>query len=388
MRLRLSSRLDGFRSYLGTEMNARLSAMREAGVDVINLGLGDPDFEPPSHLLRSLKKAVEEPSYHHYPSFYSGLPLREAISSWYEKRFGVKLDPEREVLPLLGSSDGVFHIHQCLLDTGDMALVPSPGYPSYEAGVRIAGGEVVYVPLLKKNHFLPDLDAIPPKIAERAKMIWVNYPNNPTSAIATGEFFRRLIDWAYRFDVVVVHDNPYSEIFFEGYRPPSFLEFEGAKEVGVELHSLSKSYNCCGWRVGMVVGNSTIVQALAKIKSHADRGIYYPLQVAAMEALNGPTAFMEQRNRVVQERRDVLVSGLKALGFEMESPKATFYLWASIPGGHPSHEFCLNILEKTGVWMMPGSMYGQWGEGFVRAALTLPIEKLEEAVRRLARAFS
>ena len=388
MRTRLARRLEEFRSYLGTEMNVRLSAMREAGVDVINLGLGDPDVVPPQHLLNCLREAVGEPGHHHYPSFYSSLPLKEAISGWYRRRFGVELDPEREVLPLLGSSEGLFHIHQCLLDPGDLALVPNPGYPSYEAGVKAACGEVGYVPLLKENGFLPDLAAIPAGVAERARMIWVNYPNNPTSAIAPEEFFSTVIDWAWRNDVVVVHDNPYSEISFDGYRPPSFMQFDGAKEVGVEFHSLSKSYNCCGWRAGMLVGNRRIVEGMAKIKSHADRGMYYPLQIAATRALNGPVEFMWERNRAFKERRDVVVNGLRALGLEMESPKATFYVWASIPGGYSSQEFCLKMLEKTGVWMMPGSMYGHCGEGYVRIALTHPVEKLEEAVRRLTKALS
>ena len=388
MPTRLARRLEEFRSYLGTEMNVRLAAMREAGVDVINLGLGDPDVVPPQHLLDCLREAVGEPGHHHYPSFYSGLPLKEAISGWYRRRFGVELDPEREVLPLLGSSEGLFHIHECLLDPGDVALVPNPGYPSYEAGVKVACGEVAYVPLLKENGFLPDLAAIPAGVAERARMIWVNYPNNPTSATAPEEFFSGLIDWAWRNDVVVVHDNPYSEISFDGYRPPSFMQFDGAKEVGAEFHSLSKSYNCCGWRVGMLVGNRTIIEGMAKIKSHADRGMYYPLQIAATRALNGPVEFMWERNRAFKERRDVVVNGLRALGLEMESPKATFYVWASIPGGYSSQEFCLKMLEKTGVWMMPGSMYGHCGEGYVRIALTHPVEKLEEAVRRLTKALS
>jgi LL-diaminopimelate aminotransferase len=357
--------------------------MKEEGRDVINLGLGDPDVTPPPHLLDALRDAVCNPDHHHYPSFYSSRPLKEAIAGWYDRRFNVRLDPETEVLPLLGSSEGLFHIHLCLLDVGDLALVPDPSYPSYEAGVKLAGGEIEAVPLLKKNGFLPDLGAIPSRVARKAKMIWVNYPNNPTAAVATPEFYRELINWAKKYGVVVVHDSPYTEICFEDFCPPSFLEFEGAKEVGVEFHSLSKSYNACGWRTGMLVGNKEVIAAMAKIKSHADRGMYYPMQVVATKALNGPVDFMEVRNRTFQERRDVVVKGLRDVGLEVESPKATFYIWSTIPKGFTSRDFCFKVLDAANVWMIPGSMYGKYGEGYFRIALTHPIERLAEAMARL-----
>lgn len=381
--MKVAKRMELFKGYLGTEMNQRLTRMREEGRDVINLGLGDPDVTPPEHLLAALTNAVCHPDHHHYPSFYSSRPLREAIAGWYERRFGVSLDPETEVLPLLGSSEGLFHIHLCLLDVGDVALVPDPCYPSYEAGVKLAGGQVASVPLLRENRFLPDLDAIPAEGAKKAKMIWVNYPNNPTSAVATEAFYRKLIDWARKYDVVVVHDNPYSEITFDDYTAPSFMEFEGAKEVGVEFHSLSKSYNCCGWRAGMVVGNKEIIAAMAKIKSHSDRGMYYPLQVAATRALNGPVDFMKERNQVFKERRDVVVKGLREMGLEVELPKATFYVWSTVPSGYTSSDFCLKVLEEVDVWMIPGSMYGKYGEGYFRIALTHPASRLAEAMERL-----
>lgn len=287
------------------------------------------------------------------------------------------------MIPLLGSSEGLFLIHLCLLDVGDVALVPDPSYPSYVAGVALAGGRVESVPLTKANGFLPDLEAIPPRVARQAKKIWVNYPNNPTAAVATPDFYNRLIAWAREYDVAVVHDNPYSEISFDGYRPPSFMEFEGAREVGVEFHSLSKSYNSCGWRVGMLVGNREIVAGMAKIKSHADRGLYYPLQAAAIAALNGPTDFMEARNRSFRERRDVVVAGLRAIGLEVDTPKATFYVWAKVPRGFTSRDFCMSVLKDTGVWMIPGSMYGQQGEGYLRIALTHPSDRLAQAMDRL-----
>lgn len=381
--MRVARRLEEFKAYLGTEMNARLTRMREEGRDVINLGLGDPDVTPPSHLLAALGNAVHGPENHHYPSFYSNRPLKEAIAGWYGRRFGVELDPGTEVMPLLGSSEGLFIIHFCLLDAGDTALVPDPSYPSYVAGVKIAGGHVEPVPLLRENGFLPDLDAIPSDVAKRARMIWVNYPNNPTAAVATPQFYKRLIEWAKAYEVVVVHDNPYSEIAFDGYQTPSFLQFPGAKEVGVEFHSLSKSYNCCGWRTGMLVGNKDIVAGMAKVKSHSDRGMYYPMQVAAAAALNGPVDFMNARNQAFRERRDVVVQGLRDVGLEVDSPRATFYVWSTIPRGFTSQDFCFKVLDAINIWMIPGSMYGKYGEGYLRIALTHPATRLAEAMKRL-----
>jgi LL-diaminopimelate aminotransferase len=382
--MQLAKRMEFFRGYLGTEMNLRLTKMKEEGRDVINLGLGDPDVTPPQHLLDALRDAVSHPDHHHYPSFYSSRPLKEAIAGWYRRRFGVELDPNTEVIPLLGSSEGLFLIHLCLLDVGDIALVPDPSYPSYEAGVKLAGGNVQWVPLLRENGFLPHLESIPAEIARKAKMIWVNYPNNPTGASADLEFYQKLAAWAKSCDVIVVSDNPYSEICFD-CRPPSFLEVVGAKKVGVEFHSLSKSYNCCGWRTGMLVGNKDVIAGMSKIKSHSDRGMYYPMQVAATKALNGPIDFMENRNRTFKERRDVVVKGLQEIGLEVQSPKATFYVWSTIPKGYTSQEFCFKVLDEANVWMIPGSMYGKYGEGYLRIALTLPVERLAEAMRRLKR---
>jgi len=381
--MKVARRLEGFRAYLGTEMNLRLTRMREEGRDVINLGLGDPDVTPPPHLLNALRDAVSAPDHHHYPSFYSNQPLKEAIAGWYKRRFDVALDPNTEVIPLLGSSEGLFVIHLCLLDIGDTALVPDPSYPSYEAGVKLAGGRIESVPLLRENGFLPDLESIPSDVARRARMIWVNYPNNPTATIAPPEFYRQLIEWARAYEVVVVHDNPYSEVTFDGYRTPSLLQFPGAKEVGVEFHSLSKSYNCCGWRTGMLVGHKEVIAGMAKIKSHSDRGMYYPLQVAATRALNGPVDFMRKRNETFKGRRDVVVQRLREIGLEAETPKATFYIWSTVPKGFTSQDFCFKVLDTVNVWMIPGSMYGRYGEGYLRIALTHPVERLAEAMKRL-----
>ncbi len=382
--MKTAKRLNDFEAYLGTAMNLILTRMKEEGKDVINLGLGDPDVQPTENQRKVLSDACMDKKNHHYPSFYSPMPLKNAVSTWYQRRFGVTCDPETEVLPLLGAAEGLFHIHTCLLDIGDTALVPDPCYPSYIAGVKIAGGVIESVPLLKENNFLPDLDSIHPKIAQRAQMIWVNYPNNPTSAIATGEFYKNLIEWAHRYDVAVISDNPYSEICFDGYNAPSFLQFDGAKEVGVELNSLSKAYNSCGWRAGMMLGNKDIIAGMNKIKSHSDRGMFYPLQVAATAALNGDTDFMNERNKQYAERRDVAVKRLSEMGFELENPKATFYVWAGIPkGANSSRDWCFKVLDEASIWMIPGSMYGKHGEGYFRIALTHPADRLEEAMDRL-----
>jgi LL-diaminopimelate aminotransferase len=382
--MNIAKRLNDFEAYLGTAMNLILTKMKEEGKDVINLGLGDPDVVPPEHMQKTLSDACYDPDNHHYPSFYSLMPLKEAIVGWYDRQYGVKSDPDTVVLPLLGSADGLFHIHTCLLDVGDTALVPDPCYPAYIAGVKIAGGVVESVPLLKENSFLPDIDAISPKVAQKAKMIWVNYPNNPTAAHVTGDFYFKLVEWAQKYDVAVISDNPYSEICFDDYCAPSFLQVPGAKDVGIEFNSLSKAFNACGWRTGFMVGNKEIIAGMAKIKSHSDRGMFYPLQVAVTAALNGKTDFMKQRNLMYQKRRDVVVSGLRKCSIDVDSPKGTFYIWAPLPKGVTnSKEWCFNVLDEIAVWMIPGSMYGNYGEGYFRIALTHPAERLQEAMGRL-----
>jgi LL-diaminopimelate aminotransferase len=386
--MQFAKRMEPLKAPLVMEMNIRLARMKAEGREVINLGAGDPDFTPPEHLLQALKDTVGQPNYHHYPSFYPNQPLKDAISNWYKRRFSVDLDPNSEVLPLLGSTDGLFMIHLCLLDPGDLGLVPDPSYPSYEACVKVAGGQVEKVPLLRENDFLPDLDSIPPEMARKAKMIWVNYPNNPTGATATPEFYKKLIAWARAYDVVIVSDNAYSEVYFDNHRPASFLEFPGAKEVGVEFHSLSKSYNCCGWRSGMAVGNKDLLAAMARIKAHSDRGMFYPMQLTSIKALDSPDDFMERRNQTFQERRDLLVEGLNKIGLKVYPPKATFYLWAGVPKGYTSQDFCYKALDQANVWMIPGSVYGNHGEGYLRIAFTHPVEKLAEAIRRLQKFMS
>ncbi|MBP1717147.1 MAG: LL-diaminopimelate aminotransferase apoenzyme [Deltaproteobacteria bacterium] len=293
--MKISKNLDLIKGVLTVEMNTLLTRLKKEGRNVINLGVGDPDFSPPESIRRVLRDAVDHPDYHHYPSFYPLQPLKEAIAGWYQRRFQVDLNSNSEVLPLLGSTDGLFNIHLCLLDPGDTALIPDPCYPSYESAAKLAGGQVERFPLLREDDFLPDLDAIPTETARKAKLIWVNYPNNPTGAAATPEFYRKLVSWAKAYDVAVVSDNAYSEVYFDNRPPVSFLEYPGAKEVGVELHSLSKSFNCCGWRIGMMVGNKDLIEALSKVKAHSDRGMFYPLQLTAIEALQSSADFMKER---------------------------------------------------------------------------------------------
>lgn len=386
--MKTAERLKDFKAYAGPAMNQKIALIRAEGRDVINLGLGDPDTMPTEHQLRALTEAVSNRDHHHYPSAYPITPFYEAIAEWYQRRHGVDLDPETEVIYSLGAAEALFQIHNCLLDPGEVALVSDPAYPSYEAGARIAGGIVEFYPLLRENAFLPDLDAIPTELARKAKMIWINIPHNPTAASADDAFFLKLIEWAQEFEVWVVSDNPYMDICFDDYRPPSFLKFPGAKEVGVEINSMSKSFNSCGWRVGMVLGNKEIISGMAKIKSQSDRGLYYPLQVAAIAALTGPIDWMEERNKRFAERRDVVVKAWKEMGLEMLAPKATFYCWGEIPTGYTSQEFCFKLLEEVNVWMIPGSSYGARGEGFVRIANAQPVERIAEAMERIKQFIS
>lgn len=355
---------------------------------MINLGLGDPDVIPSEHQLKALAEAVSDQSNHHYPSAYPIKPFYDAIASWYKRGYGVDIDPETEVIYCLGAAEALFQIPNCLLDPGDVALIPDPAYPSYEAGVKIAGGIVEFYPLLKENNFLPDLDAISTDMAKKAKIIWVNFPNNPTAAAADDAFFLKLIEWAREFDVWVISDNPYMDICFDGYKAPSFLKFSGAKEVGVEINSMSKSFNCTGWRVGMLLGNKEIISGMAKIKSQADRGLFYPLQLASIAALTGPVDWMKERNNMFRERRDIVVKAWKEMGLDMLNPRATFYCWGEIPKEYSSEEFSFKLLKEANVWMIPGSTYGERGEGYVRIANTQPVERISEAMERIKKFVS
>ena len=381
--MNFAKRIEKLPPYLFAEISRKIAEKRSQGVDVISFGIGDPDLPTPEHLIESLREASLDAANHRYPET-AGLPeLREAIARWYERRFGVALDPQREVLPLIGSKEGIGHIALCFIDPGDVALVPDPGYPVYAVGTMFAGGEAYYLPLREENGFLPDLEAVPSDVLRKAKTLWLNYPNNPTGAVADLAFFERAAAFAREHGLAVLHDGPYSEVAFDGYRPPSFLEAEGAREVGIEFHSLSKSYNMTGWRIAMAVGNAEIIDALMRVKSNLDSGIPQAIQRMAIAALDGPQECIEEHNLVYQRRRDRLVSALRDMGLRVSPPKASLYVWARIPDGTTSVQYATRLLDEVGVVVTPGTGYGPSGEGYVRLSLTIPDERLEEGVRRL-----
>jgi LL-diaminopimelate aminotransferase len=381
--VKFAQRVDKLPPYLFADISKRIAAKKAEGVDVISFGIGDPDLPTPDHLLDVLAQASRDPVNHRYPES-EGLPeLHDAIARWYSKRFGVELDPKTEVLPLIGSKEGIGHIAMCFINPGDVALVPDPGYPVYGVGTLLMGGEPYYLPLTEENDFLPDLDAVPDKIAKKAKVLWLNYPNNPTGAVADLDFFDRSIAFARRHDLAILHDGPYSEVAFDGYEPVSFLQADGAKDVGVEFHSLSKSYNMTGWRIGMVVGNAAIIDSLMRVKSNLDSGIPQAIQQMAIAALDGPQDVIAEHNAIYQKRRDRLVAALTKLGLRLRAPKASLYLWARVPEGTSSVQFATRLLDEVGVVVTPGIGYGPTGEGYVRLSLTIPDDRLEEGVRRM-----
>lgn len=381
--MRFAKRIEELPPYLFAEISRRIAEKRAQGIEVISFGIGDPDLPTPPHVIEALSEAAREPANHRYPETEGLAELREAMARWYERRFGVTLDPRREVLPLIGSKEGIGHISLCFIDPGDVALVPDPGYPVYAVGTLFAGGEAYYLPLREENDFLPDLESVPAAVARRAKVLWLNYPNNPTGAVADLEFFERAVSFARRQGLAVLHDGPYTEVAFEGYRPPSFLQAEGAREVGIEFHSLSKTYNMTGWRIGMAAGNAEIIDALMRVKSNLDSGVPQAIQRMAIAALEGPQGCIEEHNRVYERRRDRLVAALSKLGLRVRPPKASLYLWARTPDGTTGLEFATRLLEEAAVVVTPGVGYGPSGEGYVRLSLTLPDEELEEGVRRL-----
>jgi len=381
--MQMAKRIEALPPYLFVEISRKIAEKRAKGEDVISLAIGDPDLPTPGHVIERLCQAARDPANHRYPES-EGLPqLRRAIARWYEERFGITLDPDKEVLPLIGAKEGVGHIALCFIDPGDIALVPDPAYPVYSIGTMFAGGSSHYMPLTEENDFLPDLDAIPPEIAQKAKLMWIDYPNNPTAAVADLDFFERAVAFANRYDIAVCHDGPYTEVAFDGYRAPSFLQAPGAMEIGVEFHSLSKTFNMTGWRVGMVVGNATIIDALARVKSNLDSGIPQAIQHAAIEALSGPQDCIELHNAIYQRRRDLLLKVLAEIGLVARPPQASLYIWARIPQGYTSLDFAAKLLDEAGVVVTPGIGYGRYGEGFIRLSLTIPDKRLEEAAERL-----
>ncbi len=383
--MRTSKRIEKLPPYLFVEISRKIAEKKAKGEDVVSFAIGDPDIPTPPHIIERLCQAAHNPANHRYPET-EGLPqLRQAIAEWYDHRFGVALDPDREVLPLIGSKEGIGHIAFCFIDPGDIALVPDPAYPVFSIGTILAGGEPYFMPLTEANDFLPELDQIPPEVAQRAKLLWLNYPNNPTAAVATIDFFHRVVAFAKKNDLLVCHDAPYTEVAFDGYRPVSFMQVPEAKEVGVEFHSLSKSYNMTGWRVGMAVGNAQMIDALMRLKSNLDSGIPQAIQYAAIEALQGPQDCIEYHNMVYQRRRDRMLKVLTEIGLEARPPKASLYIWAKIPPNYSSMEFATRLLDEAGVVVVPGVGYGRYGEGYIRLSLSLGDEEMEEGLARLLR---
>jgi LL-diaminopimelate aminotransferase len=381
-----ADRLKQLPPYLFAELDRKKAEAASRGVDVIDLGVGDPDLPTPDNIINKLAEAAREPRYHRYPSYTGMNEFRKAVGRWYKKRTGVDLEPIREVVSLIGSKEGIAHIPLAFINPGDVVLVPSPAYPVYGIATIFAGGIPHEMPLRKENNFLPDLDVIQAEILRKAKMMFLNYPNNPTAALATQDFFRTVVEFAEKHDIMICHDFAYSEMTFDGYVPPSFLATPGAMDVGIEFHSLSKTYNMTGWRIGWAAGNAKIIAGLGRIKSNIDSGIFEAIQVAGIEALEGDQQCLADMRTVYTERRDVLVAGLHKLGINVSPPKATFYVWFEVPKGFTSSTFAGLLLEKSGIMCTPGNGFGAPGEGYVRMALTVPKERLAEAVARMAEA--
>lgn len=381
--MRFSQRVQSLPPYLFAEIERRVAQRKADGVDVISLGIGDPDLPTPPHIVRALTEAATDPATHQYPSNRGELAFREAVAGYYSTRFGVELDPATEVVPLLGAKEGVAHVGLALLDPCDVALASDPGYPVYVTGPLLSDGTAVSLPLVPELGFQPDLEAVEPSVLAKAKMIFVCYPNNPTGAVIEDDFFSRLVDFAREYDLVVVHDNAYADITFDGYVAPSFLETPGAKDVGVELFSLSKTYNMTGWRSGAMVGNPELCDAYWRLKTNMDSGMFAAVQRASVAALTGPQDCVAAMRAVYQRRRDLLVEALRAIGLEAEPPRGTIYLWVKVPEGHTSGSFTELVLDQADVIISPGAAYGAAGEGYVRLSLTLPDARLEEAVRRI-----
>lgn len=376
--------------YLFAEIDKKVKEAINKGVDVIKLGIGDPDSPTPDYIVRRMQEEVAKPGNHCYPPDEGLQEFREAVAEYYYRRHGVKLDPKREIVPLIGSKEGIAHISFCFTNPGDVNLVPDPGYPVYSIGTLFAGGVPQAMPLLKENNFLPDFHNIPVEAARRGKLLFLNYPNNPTGAVANREFFEEAIEFAREYNLIICHDAAYSEIAFDDYQPLSILEIEGAKDVAIEFGSLSKTFNMTGWRIGYAVGNSEAVEVLYRFKTNVDSGLFKAIQYAGAEALTNPLmeTFVRKLRRLYQGRRDVVVSALKEAGWPIEPPKATFYVWAPVPEGYTSQDFVAYLLEKTGVVVTPGRGFGKHGEGYFRIALTVGEERLKEAMERIKNAVT
>jgi LL-diaminopimelate aminotransferase len=383
--VKLSDRLQSLPPYHFAAYARKIAEQRAAGVDVVNLSIGDPDLPTPDVVIQALTEAAQQPVNQRYPE-YAGMPeLRVAYAEWFEQRFGVALDPQREVAPLIGSKEGLAHLPLAVVNPGDVALIPDPAYPVYNTAVALAGGDVYPLPMDAAHGWLPDLAAIPADVLRRATTLWLNYPNNPTGAVALLSFFEEAVAFARRYELLLVHDMAYAEVRFEGARPPSILEAPGARDLAVEFHSLSKAYNMAGFRIGALVGNPTVVEAMIRLKSNVDTGIFRPIQIAAVRALALPESWIEERNRIYQRRRDRVVAACRAMGMAVEAPQAGLYVWPHVPQGYTSESFAIALLDGAGVAVTPGTNFGPRGEEYVRISITAPDARLEEAIARMAR---
>ena len=385
MIIRKAKRIQELPPYLFAEIDKKKNALKARGVDIISLGIGDPDLPTPAHIVERLQTAAADPINHRYPDYEGLLAFRQAAARWYRTRFGVVLDPETEVVSLIGSKEGIAHMPIAFVDPDDIVLSPDPGYPVYAVGTGFCGGAIHRMPLTKSNGFVPDLQAIPASVAKAAKLMWLCYPNNPTSAVATRAFFHDAVEFARKNEIIICHDAAYSEIYFDGEKPISFLEVDGAREVGIEFHSLSKTFNMTGWRVGFAVGNAELVAGLGKVKTNVDSGVFQAVQEAAIAALGGDQSCVDRAREIYQSRRDLVVKSLVKAGLETVSPRATFYVWVETPRGYTSAAFATKVLEETGVVITPGTGFGPSGEGYVRLSLTVNGDRLSEAVGRIER---
>jgi LL-diaminopimelate aminotransferase len=385
--MRFSKKLETIPPYLFAEVDRKIAAKKAAGVDVISFGVGDPDIPTPEPVIEAMVAALADPENHRYPSYYGLEAYRAAASRFMTRRFSVDVDPGTQVLSLMGSKEGIAHMALAVLDPGDVALCPEPGYPVYEMGTLLAGAEPYFMPLLQENGFLPDFDSIPARTLSRAKLMWINYPNNPTGAVAGIEFFMKAVEFAASNDIVLCHDNAYSEITYDGFVAPSVLEVDSAMDVAVEFHSLSKTFNMTGWRVGFLAGNEKIIEAIGTVKTNVDSGVFNPIQLAGVEALDEQSHFVEAMRKVYRRRRDLLVEELSSIGWRATRPRGSIYIWLPVPEGFDSLSFSTHVLEKAGVFFTPGNAYGPSGEGYARLSLTVPDDRILEAIERLREVF-
>jgi LL-diaminopimelate aminotransferase len=386
--MKTATRIEKLPPYLFAEIDRKVAEARMRGADIISFGIGDPDLPTPAHIVEALVEAAHNPATHRYPSYTGLARFRSSIAAWYERRFGVSLDPDEHIQPLVGSKEGIYHLPVAFVDPGDVALVPDPGYPVYETGTILAGGEPMLLPLRVENGFMPDLGSIHRDALERARVLWLNYPGNPTSACVELDFFERAVAFCRQNGILLAHDAAYTEITYDGYVAPSVLEVDGAMECAVEFHSLSKTYNMTGWRIGWVAGTPEAIEAIKRLKTNIDSGIFDAVQYAGIAALMGPQDHLEATIDRYRHRRDLLCDALKSMGIVVEPPRGSIYVWAPVPEGYDSGSFTSHLLDEADIVVAPGTGYGPSGEGFVRFSLTIADDRLEEGVERLRKVVS